>query len=738
MIGGWDNTNAELVIMPSALADGGFADKFTGNIPTYRAVGTPFTATFVNFVSGEGYVQAEKAVLYDGVNTHLDTNFRPTRDNSSGEAVELWFYTTDTSQFCDIFSQRLDTNNIYMVRLASGNIEMFYRLAGAIRRVSVSASGLANQWNHIVFIKDGGTLSIVLNGSEPTYVTRDTYNLGSMSLALDVTIGSDFSNSFPFDGRHDDLIYYNRALSIAEAQTNYGLGRGKGLIGSVAGDVMSLSNSSIDVIDAESITLSAFNYDASITANSRGHIGAFYFGSDNSFSVGGGSLELNIHSPIVDEGFVESLGDSSHIYINNYTPNIITTTGFSIDFSASPVFGNSPLTVDFKAIPKFTFPFAYNNYITEFRWYFDYGENPLEFSAVSNNSSKSVNTTHTYEGDSGRFFDVRLCVDVYNVVTDETTEFCTTKENFIKISDIVTRFSDDKYIDIVSYLPDFLKSTQTKDFLQFFEDYLNQMYDDDNGFSLSLSASGEATISADGEATNIVEKDVQRAVSPQRNDKKISIIEKINRLTDLHDPDIIDEDYLEFFASYLGYDINVNRGEFGILPTSASEIELNRKSESLRFMVRNLPNWYKIKTTRSAIKILLFSFGLIGDIVYHYTDSYESSSMGGKWLESDIVYNFDLNKMVEDISFIPDEYFPTSHFSVYYDINRSSLNFGFNRDKQDQILRAVESIRPANTVFRGATGRFTDVKDINVRALQGKVTKFISVKSDLPADNWNV
>ena len=32
----------------------------------------------------------------------------------------------------------------------------------------------------------------------------------------------------------------------------------------------------------------------------------------------------------------------------------------------------------------------------------------------------------------------------------------------------------------------------------------------------------------------------------------------------------------------------------------------------LRFIISNLPTWYKIKTTRNSIRIMLFSFGIIG------------------------------------------------------------------------------------------------------------------------------
>ena len=77
-----------------------------------------------------------------------------------------------------------------------------------------------------------------------------------------------------------------------------------------------------------------------------------------------------------------------------------------------------------------------------------------------------------------------------------------------------------------------------------------------------------ATLDDVSATTNAI--DIQSmAISHPANyaDQKISILEKVHRLVELHDPDLIDLEYIQFFANNLGYDIDINRNEVGISGT---------------------------------------------------------------------------------------------------------------------------------------------------------------------------
>lgn len=176
----------------------------------------------------------------------------------------------------------------------------------------------------------------------------------------------------------------------------------------------------------------------------------------------------------------------------------------------------------------------------------------------------------------------------------------------------------------------------------------------------------------------------------------ISILEKSQRLTELQDPDLIDIENIQFLASNLGYNINVNRGEVGGFGTSygtpdakTSALAEGDQNRYLRFMTSNLPDIYKIKTTDSDIQVMLYSFGLVGDLIKYYTDNYKSTIDGGKWIA-------DYSKTLHEI---PNTFFPTPHFSIVIEID-SSDDLSKDAQKRSAVINAVESLRPANTVFR--------------------------------------
>jgi hypothetical protein len=229
------------------------------------------------------------------------------------------------------------------------------------------------------------------------------------------------------------------------------------------------------------------------------------------------------------------------------------------------------------------------------------------------------------------------------------------------------RFDSNKEIDLVSLLPSFLKESETNDLIQFFQDFLNTMYDE----KIYTTSATEYEI---------------------ENRQKISVLEKINRIKDLHDPDYIDIEYIQYFANYLGYNVDVNRGELGVLTDADSEDPCVQEDSKryLRFIISNLPNWYKIKTTDNAIKIMLYSFGLIGDLITRFTKDYRTDD-GTNWI------NFREGRdSYKDVS---SDFYLTSHYVVSIELDESTTNFSLSNVTRFNVLNAIESIRPANTVF---------------------------------------
>lgn len=234
------------------------------------------------------------------------------------------------------------------------------------------------------------------------------------------------------------------------------------------------------------------------------------------------------------------------------------------------------------------------------------------------------------------------------------------------------RFDDNKEINLTRFLPSYLQENELAEVTDLFQDFLNEMYAE---YIYPTSA-----------------LDIE--VSART---KLSILEKINRIAELHDPDYVDAEYIQFFANYLGYNVDISRGELGIAvesdPDDLCVIEDTKRY--LGFVVTNLPDWYKIKTTNDAVKIMLYSFGLIGRLVERYTSDYRVDN-GSNW------YNFSIDS---DTTFnIPSEYYLTPHFLIKISLDSSSTDFSSNEDTRYNVFNAVESIRPANAVFDGVMG----------------------------------
>lgn len=315
-----------------------------------------------------------------------------------------------------------------------------------------------------------------------------------------------------------------------------------------------------------------------------------------------------------------------------------------------------------------------------------------------------------------------------------TLGVCEAKEDYITICGLdreYLRFGMNKYIDLVQYLPDYLKDCDVEIFLKFFQDFLNTMFYGVNGY---VTSAVDLTITKDvpsdndkyytyvnSEGTSVSAStsadDAQELVYTTSSDsvldnveiamlegetltKRISILEKVKRITELQDPDLIDLEYIQYFAKNLGYDVNVTREQIGtnlgdLANSAAADVsgvcENDDRDRYLRFVVSNLPSWYKIKTTRNSVKVMLYSFGLIGDLIEYYSNDYNNN-----WIA-------DRQKNLTD-SNIPNDYYPTPHFAVQIDIDQSLGSISFDWERRNKVINAIESLRPINTVFRELSG----------------------------------
>jgi hypothetical protein len=99
----------------------------------------------------------------------------------------------------------------------------------------------------------------------------------------------------------------------------------------------------------------------------------------------------------------------------------------------------------------------------------------------------------------------------------------------------------------------------------------------------------------------------------------------------------------------------------------------------------------------------------------------------------------DFSTTTEDISNIPNDYFPTPHFRLWFDIlaSLSSGNFSTDLKKQALIGEAITAIKPINTVFEGITGYMQASTEYYMLGYP-RFRKHLTLFSTSAADEWNV
>lgn len=227
---------------------------------------------------------------------------------------------------------------------------------------------------------------------------------------------------------------------------------------------------------------------------------------------------------------------------------------------------------------------------------------------------------------------------------------------------------NDRLINITDYLPTNYSGTQVHEFLKFFEDFLNYdlfSYRYDNDTSID-----------------------------------VSILKKIELLYTLRDPYLIDINIIQFFANYLGYNINYNRDNIGLISGVTTDDAINKY---LRQTIQSMPHWYKLKTTNNSISMIMYMFGIVSDVYTLWTNNYENN-----WEIENPKYE---NQTIA--VGMPSGYYPTPHFNVSINIDQTPVGFETNLST---IISLIESIKPVNTVFEGFTtqSRFTTTTDIIV------------------------
>jgi uncharacterized protein (TIGR02145 family) len=214
-----------------------------------------------------------------------------------------------------------------------------------------------------------------------------------------------------------------------------------------------------------------------------------------------------------------------------------------------------------------------------------------------------------------------------------------------------------------NYVPEYLRETPFADFVGSFEDVMNGMF-------------AGSTVN-DPEAT------------------QHGILDKIDGLLDLQDPDRIPARFLHNLAANMGYDM-----VSGILRSRDIEKAPHDLVRYARFLVSNLPEINRTKATKDSIRALLFSIGALSDIYYRWTTNYDSDAQRD-WTESNENSMYEEGTNVEKSQVVGRDMGLTPHFRIDVDLSRLDLYSQTEgmADILGRALNTINALRPATTVL---------------------------------------
>ncbi|MCB9988799.1 MAG: hypothetical protein H6868_05605 [Rhodospirillales bacterium] len=169
------------------------------------------------------------ALDFDGVDDYADfgdinaLNFGPSDDFS----IVLWIKTPSTNQPDTASTSNTIINKWnstaaypfgvrYYNHTHPGSGKYWIGRYDASNNPATTTSSTYNddQWHHLSFVKNGGTLYLYMDGLLDNTVTDTT--TGSMANTNHFTLGQRANGVYPYKGQIDDVRIYNRALSSSE------------------------------------------------------------------------------------------------------------------------------------------------------------------------------------------------------------------------------------------------------------------------------------------------------------------------------------------------------------------------------------------------------------------------------------------------------------------------------------------------------------------------------------------
>jgi PKD repeat protein len=181
-------------------------------------VGDSSISGFDGIINGATWATGKfgSALLFDGVNDNVNLgNFNVTGNQMT---ISTWVYSNGYQDDDRIISKTTGTSesaHYWMVSLSSSRLRFRLRTGTQTKSLRTNVVFPMNQWVHVAAVYDGSRMRIYQNGIEVAN-TAKSGNIATSSAP--VLLGANPNNYSVWNGRIDEMVIYNRALSTVEIQ----------------------------------------------------------------------------------------------------------------------------------------------------------------------------------------------------------------------------------------------------------------------------------------------------------------------------------------------------------------------------------------------------------------------------------------------------------------------------------------------------------------------------------------